>query len=167
MGFERDLGHTAGLELTASNMPTMFDTTAHREIIERIKRLAPDASRQWGKMSAPEMIAHLSDQMRHTLGDVPVAPRPGWMRTVFVRYFVIYWLPWPKGRVQGPAEAFVTKPVDWESDIAILLELVDRFVTHGPRGEWPEHAFFGRMSGRDWGFFCYKHFNHHLTQFGV
>ena len=144
----------------------MFDGASHAEILARIRRLHPDAPRRWGRMTASEMIAHLSDQMRHTLGDAACEARPGLLRNPLVRYLVIYWLPWPKGRVKGPPEAFMTKPTTWEADVTALIGLMDRFVVRGPNGEWPEHALFGRMSGQDWGVFCHKHFNHHLAQFG-
>jgi hypothetical protein len=148
-------------------MPTMFDRATRAEMIQRIRRLRPDAERRWGRMTAPEMIAHLSDQMSHTLGDAVAAPQPGLLRNPLIRYLVIYWLPWPKGRVKGPPEAFVTKPTSWDDDVATLINLINRFAALDSNRQWPEHAFFGRMTGKDWGVFCHKHFNHHLTQFGV
>lgn len=113
------------------------------------------------------MVAHLTDQMRHTLGDATTAPIAGPLRNPVIRYFVIHWLPWPRGRVKGPPEAFLTKPVDWSRDVEVLVGLVARFGRRDPTGPWPEHAIFGPMSGRDWAHFCHKHFHHHLTQFGV
>jgi len=145
----------------------MFDKASQAQLIDRIHRLRPDASRRWGRMTAPQMIAHLNDQMRHTLGDASAAGRPGPLRNPLIRYLVIYCLPWPRGRIKGPPEAFVSKPTMWEADVATLIELVNRFVARGPAGEWPDHALFGRMTGKRWGVFCHKHFNHHLTQFGV
>jgi hypothetical protein len=114
------------------------------------------------------MVAHLTDQMYHCLGDRPCAPLTGLriLRWPGVRYLSIYWLPWPRGRVKGPPDAFVTKPGAWESDLETLLGLVSRFAARGPGGAWPEHALFGPMTGADWGFFCHKHFDHHLRQFG-
>ncbi len=148
-------------------MRTMFDKTTHAAVIDRIRRLRPDAPRRWGRMTAPEMIVHLSDQMRHTLGEATAQGRPGALRNPLVRHLVIYWLPWPKGKVKGPPEAFITKPTNWENDVSTLIDLVERFVARGKSGEWPEHALFGRMTGKRWGVFCHKHFNHHLSQFGV
>lgn len=145
----------------------MFDTAVHAAVLKRINQLRPDANRRWGRMSAPQMIAHLSDQMRHTLGDAGCAAQPGLLRNSLVRYLAIYWVPWPKGRIKGPPEAFVTQPTDWDADIQTLLKLLDRFVARGAKGVWPEHPLMGRMTGKDWGVFCHKHFNHHLSQFGV
>ena len=132
-----------------------------------MRRLAPDAPRRWGRMSAPQMVAHLTDQMRHALGDAPVKARRGPLRWSAVRLASIYLLPWPKGRVRGPSEAFSTQPVSWPEDVAALEKLVERFVDRGPGASWPDHALFGRMTGSDWGVFVHKHFDHHLRQFGV
>jgi hypothetical protein len=118
-------------------------------------------------MTAPQMLAHLSDQMRHTLGDAHAAPRPGPLRWPILKQLVIHWLPWPKGRVQGPPEAFLTQPTTWDVDLVTFEGLVQRFVQAEDRTDWPEHAFFGHMTYRCWGFFCYRHCDYHLQQFGV
>ena len=147
--------------------PSMFDPRVRSAVAERIGALTPDAPRRWGKMTAPEMIAHLTDQMRHTLELSPVAARPGPMRWPPVRWALIYLIPWPRGRAQGPPEAFLTRPRSWPEDIAELQSLLERFAARGERSDWPDHALFGRMTGKDWGVFVYKHFDHHLRQFGV
>lgn len=147
--------------------PTLFESRDRVEILTRLRTLAPDAARRWGRMTAPQMIAHLTDQMGHTLGDRPCAPVQSLLRGALVRYLSIYWVPWPKGRIKGPPDAFVTKPTTWEADVGALEVLVERFAARAPSREWPDHALFGKMTGNDWGVFCYKHFNHHLSQFGV
>ena len=145
----------------------MFDDSCREGILARLRRLRPEAPRRWGRMSAAQMIAHLSDQMRHALGDCPVAARPGPLRFPIVRYASIYVLPWPRGRIKGPPEAFTTRPTSWESDVGGLVTLLQRFAARGPAGRWPDHALFGHMRGPDWGVFVHKHFDHHLRQFGV
>ena len=133
----------------------------------RFDGLRPDADRVWGTMDAPRMVAHLCDQMRHTLGDAEVAARPGPPRWPGMKYAIIYLLPWPKGKIKGPEEAFMTPPGPWGDDIATLRGLVQRFVEDEARTSWPDHALFGPMSRRLWGAFCYRHFDHHLRQFGA
>lgn len=113
------------------------------------------------------MLAHLSDQMRHTLGDAPTAPRYGPLRWPIIKPLAMFWLPWPKGRVKGPREAFVTRPTSWDADLAAFELLVERFVSAESRTEWPDHALFGAMSWQTWGKFCHRHFDHHLRQFGA
>jgi hypothetical protein len=145
----------------------MFDDACRQTMLDRLGRLKPEASRRWGRMTAPQMIAHLSDQMRHALEDSPVAQRRGFLRWAPVRYLSIYVVPWPKGRIKGPSEAFLTQPTSWDADVTTLQELLRRFVALGPDRAWPPHALMGRMSGRDWGVFVHKHFDHHFRQFGV
>ncbi len=118
-------------------------------------------------MTAPRMVAHLTDQLHHALGDSPTRPRPGLLRWAAVRWASIYLVPWPKGRIKGPPEAFTTQPTSWVADVEALEALLDRFVARSVAQPWPDHALFGRMSGADWGVFVHKHFDHHLRQFGV
>jgi hypothetical protein len=146
---------------------TLFDEACREAMLGRLRGLKPDAPRRFGRMTAPQMVAHLTDQMHHALGDCPVEARRGPLRWPLVRYLSIYVVPWPKGRIKGPPEAFVTQPSAWESDLRALEELLDRFVARGPAGRWPDHALFGPMSGSDWGVFVHKHFDHHLRQFGA
>ena len=146
---------------------SVFEPRCHLRMLERLTCLRPDSPRRWGRMTAPQMVTHLTDQMHHALGDSPVRARPGVLRWSVVRYASIYLLPWPKGRIKGPAEAFLTQPMEWEADIGRLVQLLQRFVTRGPNELWPEHALMGRMTGRDWGVFVHKHFDHHFRQFGV
>jgi hypothetical protein len=147
-------------------MRSLFTPECHAEVTARLRGLSPATPRRWGTMTAPQMVAHLTDQMRHALGDVVPRPIFGPLRWPFVRFLSIYVVPWPKGRVKGPPDAFVSRPGEWQQDLETLNALLDRFVKRGPTSEWPPHALFGPMSGKDWGYFCYKHFDHHLRQFG-
>jgi len=147
-------------------MRSLLDPDHRRQLLGRFRSLEPAAPPRWGRMTAPHMLAHLSDQMRHTLGDARAAPRAGPLRWPIVKQAVLYWLPWPKGRVQGPPEAFVSRPTAWDADLAAFEALVARFV-RDERAEWPGHALFGPMSRRAWGYFCHRHFDYHLRQFGV
>jgi hypothetical protein len=118
-------------------------------------------------MNAPQMLAHLSDQMRHTLGDMHAKPRRGPWRLPVLKQLGLYLLPWPRARLRGPWEAFVSKPTTWDTDLNAFFGLIDRFVQSEDRTDWPGHAIFGSMNRRSWGYFCHKHFDHHLRQFGV
>jgi hypothetical protein len=148
-------------------MRSILDAADRRELVTRLRRLRPDSKPRWGRMSGPQMIVHLGDQMRHTLGEVPVVARPGPLRWPVVKQLVLYLLPWPKGKVKGPSEAFATAPWDWERDLGTLEALVGRFADAPDRPSWPDHALFGSMSRAGWGYFCHRHFDHHLRQFGV
>ncbi len=147
-------------------MKSMFDGECRRQALSRLKRVDPERRPRWGRMTAQQMVVHLSQQMRHALGDEPVARRKSVLGWPIVRSASIYWLPWPKGRIQAPPEALAGRPTTWEADVAGLEALVERFASRDGQGEWPDHALFGPMSRKDWGVFCYRHFDYHLRQFG-
>lgn len=146
---------------------TILNPSHREELIDRLERLDPSRAARWGRMTAPSMLAHLCDQMRMPFNDHPSARIPGVPRNRVLKQLVLYVLPWPKGTIQGPPEAFHTHAGNWSDDLATLKQLVDQFVNAPPDGHWPDHPNFGRMSRRGWGVFCYRHFDHHLRQFGV
>jgi hypothetical protein len=118
-------------------------------------------------MTAPQMVCHLSDQLRIAFGQLPTQPIAGPLRYAPMKQLVIDVLPWPKGRIQGPPEAFTSSPDHWERDVATLLALLETFGGCGAQRTWAPHPNFGRMSGPLWGRLTCRHFDHHLTQFGV
>jgi len=145
---------------------TLLDRECHARVLTRLRSLSPEAPARWGRLNAPRMLVHLSDQVRSTLGDVQVAPIPGVLRWPLVKQVVMYWLPWPKERIKGPPEMFLTPPGDWIADLATFESLLDRFV-RDTRAVWPDHPFFGAMTHRSWGRFCHRHIDYHLRQFGA
>lgn len=145
---------------------TILNPLHRKELLERFERLDPSRAPIWGRMTAPRMLAHLCDQMRMPFNDKPSGRIPGVPRNRILKHLVLYVLPWPRGTIQGPPEAFLTDPGKWSDDLAALRELVDQFVNAPPERNWPDQPNFGRMSRRDWGVFCYRHFDHHLRQFG-
>ena len=138
-----------------------------QELFNRFARLDPSERPRWGQLTAPAMLVHLCDQMRMPFNDQPSGPIPGVQRYPIMKQLVLYVLPWPKGRIQGPPEAFRTEPGEWAHDLATLRQLVDDFVAAPRNRQWPVHPNFGPLSRQEWGFFCYRHFDHHLRQFGA
>lgn len=146
---------------------SLFDPDARGTILARFHRLGPETPARWGKLTAPRMLTHLSDQVRHALGDAPVKPIYSPLRWPVVRHLVMFWIPWPRGRGKGPPEAFLTPPTEWAADLQALERLVERFAAEERRAGRPDHALFGPMTGSGWGKFTHRHFDYHLRQFGV
>ena len=148
-------------------MPSIFNRNERESLKHRIGKLQTGAQRQWGRMNVQQMVCHLADQLRITLGEIPVKSASSPLSNAIIKRLVIDVLPWPKGRIQGPPEAFITSPGEWHRDIAVLLELLERFGSSASTKEWPPHPMFGQLSGPLWSRLTYRHFNHHLKQFGV
>ncbi len=136
-------------------------------LLARIDRLRPDAGHRWGRMTAEQMVCHLGDQLRLALGDLDAPPMPGLGRYTPVKQLIIYVLPWPKGKIQSPLKSRTTKPSTWAQDVGTLQTLLKRFAEHDCGSAWPQHPYFGTMSGALWAGFTRRHFDHHLTQFGA
>ena len=148
-------------------MQTLFDAAARSSIHKRIDQISVDTPRQWGTMDAGQMVCHVSDQLRVALGDLESVVKPSVLRFKPLRYLLVYWLPWPKGKIQTAPEMLTTKPDTWREDVSSLHDLVDRVADADAAYRWGPHPMFGSISRREWGLLCLKHLDHHLRQFGV
>ena len=147
-------------------MKALWESDAREEILGRIRALPADRTPRWGRMNAPQMLAHISDQLRMALGEIPARNGSGMMSVWPMNYLMIHVVPWPHG-AKGPFEAFTTQPKTWDSDREALVALIADFCDKKQQAKWPEHPLFGRLSGNDWAALSYKHLRHHLRQFGA
>jgi hypothetical protein len=147
-------------------MKNLWHAADRAELQQRAQRLTPNAAPAWGRMNAPEMVAHVTDQLRMTLGRLHAAQIAGMMRWFPIKQLLIYWVPWPKGAPTIP-ELRTRAPGVWGNEIADLSQLIDDFGRCDAREPWPVHARFGTLTPRAWGRLGYKHLNHHFTQFRV
>ena len=79
-------------------MKTLQNPRDKQQIISRLGAVRPTSSRLWGKMSAHQMVCHLSDGFRMYMGLKPANPaRLPYPRSVLK--WIALWapLPWPKG----------------------------------------------------------------------
>ena len=136
----------------------------------RLAQLTPDTPRRWGRMTAPEMVCHLSDSFRAMLGERPVEQTFRWSpaRRRLVRFVALKTpLPWPKGvetlkEVNPHREG--SRPSGFERDRTELRTLLRRFVA--PDASYGPHPMFGSMSRDEWMIWTFRHMDHHLRQFG-
>lgn len=149
-------------------MKTLFFAPDHESILQRLDSLQPSATRQWGKMNPAQMLCHCTRGLEAATGQRP-------MKQLFIGK-LISWL--ARGSVLGEKALGKNSPTDptfvvaderdFEAERGRLRAEIDRFVTRGPAEAGKAiHAFFGKMSGDDWGVLMYKHLDHHFRQFGV
>ena len=142
------------------------------EIVERVRRVNPDATRQWGKMTVHQMICHLNDSYLLAMGERKVGDVSNFFTRSVVRMIALRApMQWPKG-VQTVAEfdqaaGRGTAPSGFEKDKAELLQIIERF-TGSPRDfNFARHPIFAEMSEWEWLRWGYLHADHHLRQFGL
>src|SRR5882757_10334867 len=150
-------------------MKNLFEAGTAKEIEERIAKLGLKSERQWGKMTAPQAMAHCSAAMEWAVGD-KVEPRMflGRILGPLVKSQVLKDEK-PMGRNAPTAKSLVVNDDrDMGKECARLSALVERFSAGGPQGCTKNpHTFFGQMKPEEWAQLMYKHVDHHLRQFGV
>lgn len=149
-------------------MKTIFDKATHEELLERLGRLSMASERQWGKMSASQMMEHTARALEMATGSVP-------MKQAFIGK-AIGWIfknkflgpePFPQNSPTGPTLIIKDDP-EFEATRARLAGLITDFHNLGESGtDGNIHGFFGPLTGKQWGETQYKHVDHHLRQFGL
>ena len=150
-------------------MPTIFNPDSAKAIQARIDRLTPDARPLWGRMSAGEMVCHLTDAFKVALGETPTNLRTSILSNRLVRWLIISVFPLPRGKATTSREFQLTLPANWNADRGDFRRYFERVLVKGrdPNATWNTHPSFGRMGTNQYGKLMYKHMDHHLRQFGV
>ena len=144
----------------------MSDRRKNR-LLARIDELTPHASSPKTEMSTHEMICHLTDQVRCALGLVPSRMETRRLPHPVLRWIKIYAMGWSRDQVPTCNGSLNMRPRDFEGDREQLRALIRELASQENVGRWPPHPYLGRLSGRMWADVTWKHFNHHLRQFGV
>lgn len=144
---------------------TLLNETDRAQLLERLRRVPPDAKPLWGRLDAPRMLCHTADVMRIALGDLPSRPTHSFMSRTIGKFMVVNTgLQAPRGKIETAPEMMTSEPNSWDADLAACAELAERVGRGSARSV---HPAFGPLSPDEWGRMCWKHLNHHLVQFGV
>jgi Protein of unknown function (DUF1569) len=149
-------------------MKSLFETSTADAVQQRLSALHPESTRLWGKMTAPQMLAHCSVAMEAAVGDT-VLPRMfiGRLLGPLVKPQFTNEKPFSKNGPTAPG-LVVSDERDLSKERDRLAKLVDRFSKGGPeRCTTSPHCFFGKLTPQEWAIGMYKHIDHHLWQFGA
>ena len=150
-------------------MKNLFDPARAEEVKQRLAHLRPDSERLWGRMNAPQAVAHCTAGLELASG-VRLPPR------LFLGRII--------GQIIKPLALRNDEPIrrnsptvpglvveddrNFEEERKRLYESIDRFIAAGPEGcTTHPHSFFGRLTPDQWAILMYKHLDHHLRQFGA
>ena len=150
-------------------MKSMARAQDKEEIVRRLRTIRADSARRWGRMSAHQMICHLSDSFLAVTGQRHVSPASGPLQRTVIKWIALYApFKWPQGvptRPEVDQESGGTPPSNFAADVTQLEMLVELVTTRqGCFG--PAHPIFGPMSEAAWMRWAYLHMDHHLRQFG-
>lgn len=149
--------------------PIDLDSRTRDQFLRRIEAVGPESVRQWGKMTAPEMFAHIRRSFAMTFGEEVFPDESNFiLRHVFRPVFFCGYVPWPKGRIPSPSDLIPLSKPEFEAERLDLTEAVRRFcelAEREPRRVSP-HIAFGPLTMRQWSRVHGMHIDHHLRQFG-
>src|SRR2546425_763691 len=109
-------------------MPSVFDPQVRTAIMDRISRLTPERKPVWGRFTAPEMVCHVSCDLRQGLGELEAGPPSGPLARFPLNWLAIHVLPWPKGKGKSPPEYLGTRSEEHTSELQSLAYLVCRLL---------------------------------------
>lgn len=151
-------------------MNNLLNTEARDALIARLQNFQPDSPRQWGKLSASQILPHLADPLRVTLGEKKAHSVANAVTKGFIGKLLVRWLPWPKSAPTSPdflPGTGMTEPKSFEEDRQALLLLIHRFVSLPKNAVLEPHPVFGQLSLGDYARLYWRHIDYHLRQFGA
>lgn len=150
-------------------MKNLYEPGTIEQVKSRIAQLTPSSQRHWGKMNAPQAVAHCAIAMEWAVGDSH--PPRMFLGRIFgpMAKSKVLRDDSPIGRNTPTAKSLVVADQrDLAAESKHLCALIDRFAAAGPTGcTTHPHTFFGPLTPDEWATLMYKHVDHHLRQFGA
>ncbi|HTV09325.1 MAG TPA: DUF1569 domain-containing protein [Candidatus Aquilonibacter sp.] len=150
-------------------MEDLFDPATAERFRVRIRSVTAASQRQWGKMSAAQMMEHCARGLEMATGELkPPRALIGRLLGRVVKPMALKEGE-PMRRNSPTSPALIVAPdADLEGSRTRLLGALDRVVAGGERGcSRHPHTFFGPLQPKEWSMLMYKHLDHHLRQFGA
>lgn len=149
-------------------MNNLFNPAAAAGIVARIEKLTPHTQRQWGKMNVNQMLAHCNASLETAMG-LNFPERVGLIGRIFgalLKPKIFGEQPFSKNSPTDKSYIITGNP-DFETEKAKVIRQINSFSAGGPgRCTTHTHAFFGKLTPDEYALMQWKHFDHHLRQFG-
>jgi len=151
-------------------MKNLFDATVASQLQNRLQNLQANSERHWGKMTAPQMLAHCSIGLQWAVGEMVPEKLPLPLRLMgrLVKPLVFRNEDPLKKNSPTAKSLIIADQRDFDHERQRISNLIDKFAQGGPaRCTTNPHSFFGKLTPEQWATLMYKHLDHHLRQFGV
>ena len=127
----------------------LHDQPVRESIKERVTSLRADTQRRWGKMTVDQMLWHVNCGLENALGRYEVREQRMPVPYGVVK-FVVFNLPWRKGKTPTAREFIAREHYDFPNEQARLLRLIDELCAKPLDATWGRSSFMGPMTGHDW-----------------
>src|SRR5690606_8643229 len=151
-------------------MKTVFEKSTRIELISRVNVLDENNKALWGKMSVYQMTKHMNIWNQWILGINNGIPYKQSFLGKLIGKMVLRSntknnKPLGKNAPAGSDFIVREKSGDFDKEKKDLIKLTEHY-GHYNNPDFT-HDFFGKMTEEQIGIFAYKHYDHHLRQFGV
>lgn len=150
-------------------MNNLFNPSDTSEILTRLEKLKPGAQRHWGKMNANQMLAHCNVSLETAMGLNSPQKLNAFTRFIGKMLKAKFFgdQPFTKNS-QTDKSYIITGNPDFEKEKEKVIQQIVGFSKGGPaKCTTHTHVFFGPLTPEEWSIMQWKHFDHHLRQFGV
>ncbi len=150
-------------------LPNIFSLEISNQLIDRINTLSPTSKALWGKMNAPQMLAHCNVTYEIVFDNIH--PKPNaiikFVLKLLVKNKVVSEAPYTQNGQTAPQFIIKTNK-DFEVEKCRLIDFIKQSQSLG-EAYFNNKASdsFGVLSATEWNNMFYKHLHHHLNQFGV
>lgn len=150
-------------------LPNIFTKPVSDKIVERINKLSPDTQPDWGKMNAPQMLAHCN--VTYEMIYENIHPQPNFILKFILKTLiknkVVGETPFPQSSKTAP-QFIIKESKDFASEKQRLINYINKTQELGEKHfDNKESSSFGALNKAEWNNMLYKHLDHHLRQFGV
>lgn len=149
-------------------MNNLYNKTDVDGILKRLDNLESNAVRQWGKMDVAQMLGHLNAFLETALNRNP--QRRMLIGRILGRFLIKRYVSekqFSKNRPTGKNYIF-TDELNFVKEKNKAIQLVKEFYENGSeKCTKQHHPFFGTLTPNEWAIAQWKHFDHHLNQFGA
>jgi hypothetical protein len=150
-------------------MNSLFNASDVDDIIARLEQLSATSKRQWGTMSVAQMLAHCNVSLETAMG--LNFPKRKFIGRIFGKLLKMKFLdskPMVKNSITEEDYITTNDQYNFEKERIKAIELINRFYKNGPeKCTKHPHSYFGKLTAEEWATLKWKHFDHHLRQFGV
>jgi hypothetical protein len=149
-------------------MKSLFDQQTAMDIRQRLENFHPGSVKQWGKMTAAQTMAHLHAALLVATGGLnPKANLFTKMMASYIKKVILSEKAFKPGLPTAP-DYVMKEEKDFAAEKEALLKTYDRFISGGLSAvTGRRHPLFGQFTAEEWGMSQWKHFDHHLRQWGL
>ncbi|WP_082498274.1 DUF1569 domain-containing protein [Chryseobacterium sp. Leaf180] len=141
-----------------------------KEILDRINFLSINHKSKWGRMNVAQMLEHCSLILKIATGEICIKSSNFVICTLgaAAKYEMQIFNSGIPHNMPTFKKLIVNFDCDFESSKQHLIQSIKDYLEIFKSQKLPHsHPLFGKMTVESWGFFEYKHLDHHLKQFNI